>query len=144
MSQEHPEELLMKVVDGLLSEEERQQLDRHLRGCPSCREELRDFGRIKETTDAMTARILGDAHIEAPRPGSGKRRFLTSVWLSLALGCLLLLGFAGYGLGRDPQMPTVVKIALGLLALGVAALLAYVLGVRWRARGRDSYEEIDR
>ena len=143
MSPNHPEELLMKAVDGLLSDEERRELDRHLGDCPSCREELRDFDRIKETTDGMTARILADGRIEPPRAKGLTLRLRWAGWLALAGGCALLVGFAGWSLARDVEVPLAVKVALALLAVGIVVLFGYVLRARARAHGRDPYEEID-
>lgn len=142
---EHYEALLMKAVDGLLSASERDELDAHLADCEVCGAELADFRRIKETTDAMTQRILQDVAIEPPRETRPVRWFLGTSFLVMLLGALLLGGFAAYSLFGDPKVPLVVKIGSGAMALGLLGLLAYVLRVRARAAGgRDPYEEIDR
>ncbi len=140
---EHYEALLMKAVDGVLSADERRELDAYLKDHPELAAELDDFNHIKETTDAMTARILQDARIEPPRPAAPARALIGGSFLLLLAATLLLLGFAGYHIAVDPEVPTLVKLAFALGAGGLAGLLAHVLRVRARAAGRDPYEEID-
>lgn len=140
---ERYEILLVKATDGLLSAEERRALDEHLAGCADCRAELEDFNLIKETTDAMTERILADATIEAPREPGTARGILGLGFVLLLCGALLLLGFAGYTLFTDAQVPLIVKAGAGALGLGVLVLSAYVATLRRRAARRDPYKEID-
>ncbi len=140
---EHYEALLMKAVDGVLSASERQELDAYLTEHPELTAELDDFTHIKETTDAMTARILRDAQIEPPRPTASTRTLISGSFLLLLTAVLLLLGWAGYHIAMDADLPPLVKVAFGLGAVGAVGLLGYVLCVRVRASGRDPYEEID-
>lgn len=140
---EHFEHLVVKAVDGTLTAQERSELQKHLEMCAACAAELQDFMLIKETTDAMTARILRDAEIEAPRVGGSAKLLLNGSFLLLLVGVLLLVGFAGYSFWTDATVPVVLKVGSGAAALGSLGLLAYVLRVRTRASGRDPYEEID-
>jgi anti-sigma factor RsiW len=141
---ERYEELLMKAVDGLLSPSERRELDDHHPDCPSCAAELADFTEIKETTDAMTARILSDVTIEAFRPSPQARSVLSLGFMLLLAGGLLLLGYAAYALFVDVEVPLPVKVGAGAMGAGTLVLAAYVARVRARALGRDPYEKIDR
>lgn len=140
---ERYEILLVKAVDGQLTAAERRELDAHLLSCAACRAELEDFNLIKETTDAMTQRILSDAAIEPPREPGGVRAALGLGFLLLLAGALLLLGFAGYTLLADAGVPLIVKAGAGALGLGVLVLSAYVVLLRRRAARRDPYREID-
>jgi anti-sigma factor RsiW len=140
---ERYEILLVKATDGQLDAEERRTLDEHLTGCAACRAELEDFNLIKETTDAMTERILADATIEPPREPGTARGILGLGFVLLLCGALLLLGFAGYTLFSDARVPLIVKAGTGALGLGVLVLSAYVAALRRRAARRDPYKEID-
>jgi anti-sigma factor RsiW len=140
---ERYEILLVKAVDRVITADEQLELDAHLEECQSCRAELDDFVRIKETTDAMAARITNDAIIEPPREPAGVKAALGLGFFLLLAGALLLLGFAGYALFTDATVPLIVKVGAGGLGLGTLVLLAYVLRVRARARRRDPYKEID-
>jgi anti-sigma factor RsiW len=140
---EHYEHLLVKAVDDALSAEERAELDAHLRTCHACASELKDFQLIKETTDAMTSRIMHDARIEPPRTTGAAKIWIQASLLLLLLGALMLTGFAGYALFADAAVPVVVKIGSAVAAMGGLGLLTYVLRLRARAAGKDPYEEID-
>jgi len=148
MSPEHGHErweaLLMRRVDGCLHDPaERRAFDQHLSTCESCRTELRDFGAIKQTTDAMTARVLADLTIEPPRPRPAARAALRFSFVLLGLGATLLLGFAAWAFVTDASVPLVVKLGASLAGLGGLGLFGYALVVRSRASRRDPYQEID-
>jgi len=140
---ERYEVLLVKATDGMLTDAERGELDAHLAECASCREELDDFAKIKETTDAMTDRILKDALIEPPREAPSTRALLSASFVALLVGTLVLLGFAAYTFFADAEVPWPVKLGAGVAGLGALALLLYTLRVRLRALKRDPYREID-
>jgi anti-sigma factor RsiW len=144
MSQTRTEILLMKAVDGVLSVDEERELDALLEAQPELAEELDDYRDIKEVTDAMTQRILADAHIEPPRPTAAARGAIGLGWSALLVGYVLLLGYGGYVLSLDNDVPTTIKLGIGALAFGGLILFGYALRVRLRASGRDPYEEIDR
>lgn len=135
------EVLLVKAVDGALSDQERRELEDHLATCSECAEELSDFRLIKETTDAMTSRILQDAALEPLRPTGVARAWLSLSFALLLVGALLLLGFFGYTVAVASDVPWIVKAGLAAGSAGLLGLLGYTL--RARLRGRDPYEEID-
>lgn len=142
---EHYEALLMKAVDGVIAADEQRELDAHMKTCATCARELDEFTDLKETTDAMTQRILQDARIEPPRETGVARVAISLSFAAMIVGGLLLAGFAGYTVLTAPDVPTVVRVGAILMGLGSLGLLGYVLSLRWRARGgRDPYEEIDR
>ena len=64
-------------------------------------------------------------------------------WLAILVGMAAVLGFAGYALASDVEVPLTIKLAVAVVTLGFVVLLAYVLRIRFGARGRDPYEEID-
>jgi hypothetical protein len=138
------EALLMKAVDGLLSPEEKTELDAYLAEHPELAAELDDYSDIKETTDAMTTRILQDANIEPPRPTAPTKALLSGSFMLVLAGALLLLGFAGYQFAIDSEVPMLVKIGAALAGAGLLSIFGYTLRIRMRAAGRDPYEEIDR
>jgi anti-sigma factor RsiW len=138
---ERYETLLMRAVDDVLSDEESAELDEHMTTCASCIEELADFRRIKETTNAMTQRILQDAKLQPPHESGATEAVISLSFLMLLAAALLLLGFAGYTFTIDTEAPMIVKVGAGLAAAGSLLLLGYVL--RSRTRGNDPYKEID-
>jgi anti-sigma factor RsiW len=138
---ERIEELLMRAVDDLLDQAEREELEALLDRHPDYRAELDDFRRIKETTDAMTARIVADFEREPPREPPATRTLHTFAFLLLLSSTLVLLGFAAWGLFVEEEIPLLLKVAFAVGGIGTGLLFAHVL--RIRMRGRDPYEEID-
>ena len=138
----HYEALLMKAVDDVITLDERAELEEHMSGCADCAAELKDFQRIKETTDAMTRRILDHAEIAPPRERGRAEAIVTTSFLLLLIGGVLLLGFAAWTFMTDCTVPAIVKIAGGLAGLGSLIMFGYVLHLR--TRSRDPYQEIDR
>ena len=137
------EALLMKKVDGLLSEEESVLFEHHLSTCEQCQEEFEDFKDVKEVTDMMAERILADAAIEPFRESRQTRTFLGLGMLLFFVGAMVLIGYGAYVFWADPEVPFVIKTGFGLLSVGAVVLFAYVLRVRLRGRSRDPYREID-
>lgn len=137
------EELLMRAVDGLLTEDEERELETLLEELPGYRDELKDFQEISAMTDAMTRRILMDARIEPIRPPTSTRALVSTSLLLLLAGFLLSTGFAAWSFLADSDVPLVLKVAAGAGGLGLLGLLVHVLRVRRRAQGRDPYQEVD-
>ena len=136
------EGLAMKVVDQVATDDERRELDAYLADHPELREELTDFLEIKETTDAMTQRILATAELNPP-PLSGADRRLTTLAFGLLLtSALTLLGFSGWLFLADPEVPAWIKFATLVAAIAVTILFGRHL--RSRLAGEDPYEVIDR
>ena len=142
MNQETYEILLMKVVDGIATQEEEQQLNEHCRNNRDCQEELDSFLQIKASTDAMTKRILKSAKIDPPRLSPAVRMIDHTGLLFILAGYLSLVGFAGYHLLTAPDLNPVVKYAYTAVIIGLSILFARVAIGRLTG-DKDPYEEID-
>lgn len=138
------EALLMKAVDGFVSEAEQAQLTALMAEDPELAREFRELKAMKTTTDAMRARIWADAEMEPYSNSAVKRRWLGSGFLLLFIGAVLYGAFIVERVFSDPDLPGIIKLAFGCGLFGFVFLLAYVFRVRWRSRGRDPYQEIDR
>ena len=112
MSHEKYETLLMKVVDGFATDDESRELNRHAEECANCREELASFTKIKETTDAMTARILQSARIDPPRPSPLARMAENSGFFLLLGAFTILSGYAVFEFWNDPEIAPLIKYTI--------------------------------
>ncbi len=135
--------LVMKAVDGFLTDTEQRLLDEHLQTCDECREELQDFQVIKRSTDRVRERILQDAKIEAFRESTGVKAWNWGSFVLLWLGALVFFGFATYTFFLDPKVPLLVKVAAGLAGTGGIGLFAFILKTRLQGQAHDPYREID-
>jgi len=116
----HPHDLLSALPDGELTAPEREQVDRHLAGCPACRDRLEDLRRLSAATAAdpvppvpadLASRIRGRID-QATRP----------------MDAGAIAPSAAYGSGHRP-------FRLSPLALGAAAsfLVAVIAVAIWQA-----------
>lgn len=138
------EALCVKAVDGVLTNEERAELERHLEADPELRAALEQDMDIKALTDGLAHRMRADAYIEPPRPSPTARGVL-GTGFTLILGAVAVLaGYALYAVLRDPEVPMAVRGGVVALVAGVSVLLGYVVRLRLRAHGRDPYTEVDR
>ena len=142
--QERYEILVNRAVDGVLSPEEKSELDTLIAQHPERANELADFLKIKGETDAMTERILATAHAIPPREAVGTKR-----GINLSFG-LIFSGLAGfcaieaYFFFVAPDVPMLVKVAGGLVGAGVTGLFVHTLKRRFVELKHDPYQEIDR
>lgn len=142
-SHETYEILVMKAVDGQLTEPEEQQLHDHLSTCQACREELKDFQWIKQSTDRVRQRILQDSRLK-PFQETGAVKAWNAFHLVLVfLGSLGLLIFSTYTFFLDPKVHVFVKWATGCAGLGGLGLFLYLLQNRLRQVSHDPYRHID-
>lgn len=141
---DHFEALLMKAVDGVLTDGEERELRDHLEGCASCREELADFEQITEATDMIRQRILAHARVEPPREGAVTRWLTVSAYFLLIGGFALVYGLSLHGFFVNPEIGLSMKIGAGGLIAGCLVMLATLIPGRLRALKHDPYREIDR
>ncbi len=137
------ERLMMRIVDGVGTPEERAAFDSHAEECEECRGELADFQELKSGTDALRQRILASARLEAIRPGRAVRGLQAVSFGLILAGSLLLAGLGGYHFFTSEALLSV-KLGTGAVGAGLLLLLTWLLAVRLRGAGQDPYKEIDR
>jgi anti-sigma factor RsiW len=138
------QELLVKAVDGELTDAEREEFERLALTDPSLRAELEGMRAASQS--------LGQLRLRDPNPddwnpfekGQAARAERMTGWLALLAGFLLLAGFALWALFTAPEAPLVVKLAVGAAAGGLALLFIQVLR-RFAAEHRnDPYKDVIR
>lgn len=144
MSESNFEALLMKAVDGVLTEAEERELEAYLEAHPEAVDELEDYREIKEVTDQMTERMLADARLEPFRETPGQRSFSWVAFAMIFAGLTMILAFTFERLFADPDVPWAIRFGAALVLGGVTALFLRTLWRRVRTLGTDPYEEIDR
>lgn len=144
MNEERYETLMVKVVDGVATPAEREELMAWVIDKPELRRELEAHQAVKAVTDGWVGRLMVDlAQDRVER--STSHRLGVGVGLGILLTSVLLL--LGWGLGSlflDPEVPLVVQLGVGGLTFGFLLLLGVV--VRWRliTRKSDQYEDVIR
>ena len=144
MNRERFEELMVKVVDGLASPSEEQELMAHVATDPALSRELDAHRALKATTDGWVSRLRLDLAEDGWQAGPGKvieRRFGASL---VVMGLGVLTGWGLVEAMLDASAPLAVRVGLGLLGAGSVVLLLSVLWWRIVTAKHDRYNEVIR
>ena len=135
--------LLMGLLDGELSADEKTSVEMHLDGCVECRGELEEFNEMKGVIDKMKYK-------EAPDEAWG--RYWSKVynrlerglsWILISIGAMILLFYGGFkaveSLVKDPTLAVFLKVAILVLLAGLVILFVSVLRERIFTYKKDKY-----
>jgi hypothetical protein len=140
---EHVGELLSGYIDGELTQQERQRVQIHLESCAECRRiegELRDLrgkvgkARLSEYGEDQWREMMDD---------TGVRAGLGMGWLLLIGGALALAGIVVFEFVTDPGIELHMKLVIGAIYGGFAALFISVLRQRLIERKTDKYKDVE-
>jgi hypothetical protein len=144
MNQERYEMLMVKVVDGVASPAEREELMAWVVDKPDLRKELEAHQAVKAVTDGWVERLMVDIAEDRVRD-SGANKLGVGVGLGALLVSTLVL--LGWGLGQlfvDPEVPLVVQLGVSGLIASFLVLLGVVVRGRMITRKTDKYEDVVR
>jgi hypothetical protein len=149
MNDEQIHELMMKVVDGLATPEEKETLDATVGGNEKWETELRAYMKIKEVTDSMQFKELPDSYWSGYWGNIYRKTERGLGWIFMSVGAIILLVFGLYTIFSeffaDPSVSLVVKVAVAIGGVGVVILLVSILRERCFARKHERYErEVER
>ena len=144
MKEERFEELMVRVVDGVATAAERDELMNHAVSQPELQKELEAHMALKAVTDGWVDRLEVDLVEDRQRVHPLSRWERGVGWSLFLVGLAVLLGFGISELVLEPEVPHWVKLGVGGLFSGCGILLASV--VRWRlaTSKSDKYNEVIR
>lgn len=144
--QEHM--LLAKAVDGELTQKESIDLQKLLAAHPELQNELASMKSLKETTMSMKFKQLPEETWDRYWAGVYARMERGFAWLLVSIGGAILLAFGAYNAAisfmHDESIPFLIKLAIGVVALGTAILFISVLREKWFVHKSDKYREVIR
>ena len=138
------EVLVTKAVDGVISADERTELDALVKADPERAAEMADFESFKAETDAMTQRILQSARSAPPRASSTTKAGLNISFGLIFAGLIGLVSVMAYLFMTAPEISAPIKVAAGVFGAGVTGLMFHVIKTRMAGLKSDPYQEIDR
>lgn len=144
LSEDRLAELMVKVVDGVATPAEREELMAHAVSDPALRAELESQQAIKAVTDGWMARLEGDLAADRDRTSPVRRTERGLGVGLLVFGVVLLWGWGWVQILLDPAAPIPVRLGIGSLAGGVLLLLLHVVRTRFFSGTRDPYDEVIR
>ena len=144
MNTERLEELMVKVVDGVASPAEKEELMSHVVDEPELRAELEAQQALKAVTDGWMSRLQADLAADRDRT-SPARRGARGLGVSLLLaGLAILTAWAPIEMLLDDAVPLWVKAGTGLCSAGALLLLFHVVQTRFFGGDKDPYDEVIR
>ncbi len=141
-------DLLMGYLDNELSDEQKRQFEEHLSGCSECKEELKEFRRLKAITDEVTLVEPEDKIWQDYWSGVYNRIERGVGWIVFSVAAILLTIYGGFKMIeemiKDPDIETMLKVGLLALIVGLAILFVSVLRERFYFWKRDRYKDVRR
>jgi ferric-dicitrate binding protein FerR (iron transport regulator) len=148
MNKDQQIELMMTVLDGECSAEDRQRLEQALATDKELQQEWSELQRVKEVTKLMTFRKPPN-EVWQDYWGSVYARLERGVaWIFISLGSVVLLSWTLWQMIQDiiadSSLPNVVKLALAALLIGLVVLAVSVVREKLFVRKTDTYKDIQR
>jgi predicted anti-sigma-YlaC factor YlaD len=148
MEHEKIKELISSYHDGVLSADQKNLVEEHIKQCDSCRKEFEEMGKFEEVMDKMELKKPPKEVWQVYWSSVYNRLERRIGWILLSIGAIIVLFFGGYkaieGIIQDPTIPLILKIGiLGLLA-GLVVLLVSIGRERIFVRQRERYKEVEK
>lgn len=140
--------LLMRALDGELSETERQDFESILERDAELREEWGRLRRVKEVTDSMKMREPPKEVWDGYWSGVYRRTERGVAWILVSVGAIVLIS---WGLVRwvqdvlvDTSVPGLIRWASVALVVGLVILFVSVAREKLHVRKSDPYKDVVR
>ncbi len=141
-------DLMMGYLDNELSDEQRGQFEEHLDGCSECKDELKEFRKLKAITDEVTLVEPEDRIWQDYWNGIYNRIERSIGWIVFSVAAILLIIYGGFKLIeeliKDATIGMLLKAGLLALIVGLAILFVSVLRERIYFWQRDRYKDVRR
>jgi len=149
MSCDDYEAMVSGYLDGELTADQRADFQKHLAGCPQCRQQLAEMTALKESLAMMKFKEPSDVELERYWATIYTRLERGAAWVLLSVGAILLLCYGSFrlleGLIKDPTVDVLVKVGVMALVFGAVILFVSLLRERLAVRRVDKYsKEIER
>jgi ferric-dicitrate binding protein FerR (iron transport regulator) len=145
---ERVRQLLMSGLDGELSAEEREELERLLNADSRLREEWDRLSRVKEVTQSMALRKPPDEVWEDYWASVYSRLERGVGWILVSVGGIVLVSYGAWqgvqALIADTDMPWFLKGAILATTVGLVVLFVSVLREKLFVWTRDPYKDVQR
>ncbi len=141
-------DLMMGYLDNELSDEQRRQFEEHLAGCSECKDELKEFRKLKAITDEVTLVEPEDRIWQDYWDGVYNRIERSVGWIVFSVAAILLTIYGGFKLIeeliKDATIGMLLKAGLLALIVGLAILFVSVLRERIYFWQKDRYKDVRR
>ncbi|MCD6232623.1 zf-HC2 domain-containing protein [Candidatus Aerophobetes bacterium] len=148
MKHEEYKKLLVGYLDGELKNKERELIENHLRKCPECQKELKEFKKLRGVMMSMKYQKPPDEVWENYWKSIYNRLERRISWILTSVGAAILLFYGGFKLVEDfiknPEIALLLKIGILVLLAGLVILFISILRERIFIFKHDKYREVKR
>jgi len=140
---EHVGEWMSGLLDGELTQQERQRVALHCEQCESCRQDLAELRALRERMATSRLSVTGEDQWRETMKEPVTQTTRSLGWVLFLAG---IVAVAGVGLGAfvaDPSVPTGMKLVLAAIYGGMALLFISVLRQRLIERKTDKYKDVE-
>jgi hypothetical protein len=145
---ERIEMLLVKALDGELTEQEQVEFNRAIKGSLSIKHEYEAMKKIKEITREMSFSTPADAVWDNYWTSVYNRIERGMGWIASSIGAVIILTYCAFkcieSLFLDPHLSLFLKAGIILTAAGISALVVSVVREKYHIFKKDPYKEIKR
>jgi hypothetical protein len=138
------EELICKVVDGIATEAEREELKMAASSDPEVDRELTDQQEAADALQFAGLREMQDETIEKFNTNLYNSLESGAGWILIVIGYLLMISFIIYELLTQPDIGTVYRIGFAAALIGFVLLFSRVLRLRIKLYQQDKYKDVIR
>jgi ferric-dicitrate binding protein FerR (iron transport regulator) len=140
--------LMMAVLDNECSPAERRELEEALQQNSGLQREWRELQRVKEVASMINVRKPPDEVWDNYWAQVYARNERKVAWLLVSVGAIVLLSWGLWQSLRyllaNANLPDVIKIAIGVLAVGIVILVVSVVREKLFVNKHDPYKDIQR
>ncbi len=140
---DHVGDRLSGYIDGELTQQERQQVERHVEDCAECRRLQQDLTELRSQLHESVGREFGNDRFREAFQSPGNQLLSTLGWIALVAGVLLLGIFIVASFLADDSVSAGMKILIGLPYFGLLLLFVAVLRRRLREARNDKYKDVE-
>ena len=140
---EHVGDRLSGYIDGELTQQDRQKVERHLEDCADCRHLKDELTALRGRLQESVGEEFGNDRFREAFTSPGNRALSALGWLALIGGAVLLGIVVLSQFLLDDNLSTGMKFVIGLPYLGLLILFVAVLRRRLRERRTDKYRDVE-
>lgn len=148
MEHQKMKELISSYHDQELSEEQKRQIEEHIRHCDSCRHEFDEMKKFEEVMNQMELKKPPKEVWQVYWSSIYNRLERHIGWILLSIGAIILLFYGGYktieGIIQDPAIPLILKVGILAALGGLVVLLVSITRERIFVRKRERYKEVEK
>lgn len=140
---EHVGELLSGLMDGELTQQQRQRVQAHCDRCSQCAEELSSLKNIRRTLGSAQLSETGTDHWRERMSESGVGAVRGAGWMLLIAGLLVAGAVFLFAFLTDNSISLLYKVLMAAIYGGLGLLFVSVLRQRLIERKTDKYKDVE-